>query len=564
MEKPHKSSYGSFPASDLFSSDHIEDRSTALRLQTMLLIYGAGLSLLLALYLILPGHLSLSLAGKSGFLRAWFSTFIAFGFARTSYYRIACFILMASSLFGIFLAVSGVPSQVMGGEAMPWLVVNAIICSLTLSLRENLVVSTVTSLAYLILAPFLSSESQDILLTSWLCYATNSAIALMGTHLRKQSENGIRERERFIQSTFQNAAIGILHIAPDNKIMMANPAFTSLLGYSEVELRTMHVEDLSHPEDRDSALNAIRQMISGGSSYYRSDKRYLRKDGTTVWAHLSTRLIRDEKLRPLYFSTVVQDISERKESERLIEHQRVKMMHASKMSELGEVSSGIAHEINNPLTIIQGKAIQLRNIAEAGLITPANVVQAANKIEVTCLRISKIVRALRSFARDADEDPYEVIDVESIISDTFDLCNQRYKNHDIKLHIDPSSHITAIECQPVQISQVLLNLLNNAYDAVENASDKWVRCSVTQTTHHIEIAITDSGFGIEPELLEKILLPFFTTKEVGKGTGLGLSVSLGIIEAHQGTLTVDTQCLNTRFVVRLPKTQKKRLLRAAA
>ena len=121
-----------------------------------------------------------------------------------------------------------------------------------------------------------------------------------------------------------------------------------------------------------------------------------------------------------------------------------------------------------------------------------------------------------------------------------------------------------IECRPSQISQALLNLLNNSFDAVANLSHAWVRLDVVERDGSVELSVTDSGKGIAPELREKILQPFFTTKELGQGVGLGLSISNGLIESHRGMLRMDTRSSNTRFVVTLPSKQSQEELREVA
>ena len=112
-----------------------------------------------------------------------------------------------------------------------------------------------------------------------------------------------------------------------------------------------------------------------------------------------------------------------------------------------------------------------------------------------------------------------------------------------------------LECRPTQMAQVLLNLLTNAFDAVEKLEEKWVRIEARDGGETVEFAVVDSGAGLPEGIRDKVLQPFFTTKAVGKGTGLGLSIATGIIESHHGTLDVDTEAPNTRFVIRLPKRQ---------
>ncbi|MBI3556955.1 MAG: GHKL domain-containing protein [Deltaproteobacteria bacterium] len=112
-----------------------------------------------------------------------------------------------------------------------------------------------------------------------------------------------------------------------------------------------------------------------------------------------------------------------------------------------------------------------------------------------------------------------------------------------------------IECRDIQILTIIMNLVNNARDALEDQPEKWVRLHVTEENDFVEISVTDSGKGISRNIQEKIFQPFFTTKELGKGTGLGLSIAKGIVESHRGALYYDSFCANTRFIVRLPKLQ---------
>jgi C4-dicarboxylate-specific signal transduction histidine kinase len=227
------------------------------------------------------------------------------------------------------------------------------------------------------------------------------------------------------------------------------------------------------------------------------------------------------------------------------------------MASLGEMASGVAHEINNPLTIIQGRAIRLLQLSEKNESIPnESLLEHLTGIVDTTKRIAKIIKGLAIFSRNAEKDSLEPMEVNRIVEDTLELCRERFRENDIELKIN-SPHEIILSCRPTQISQVLLNLLNNAFDAVQDLDEKWVRVEVkpaSRTFHEnwIEISITDSGAGLTPAVAEKMMEPFFTTKEVGKGTGLGLSISRGIVEGHGGKIFLDTHSSRTRFVIELP------------
>lgn len=238
-------------------------------------------------------------------------------------------------------------------------------------------------------------------------------------------------------------------------------------------------------------------------------------------------------------------------NEELVLNQQMKLAMSSKMSSLGEMAGGIAHEINNPLTIINSKALVIGKLLEKEQPDLPKVESELRKIEETTDRIAKIIRGLTAFARNTEGDPLEPAMVSKIISDTLELCSERFKNHQIELKVKMQDD-ALIDCRPHQISQVVLNLLNNAHDAVLNLPEKWINIEVIRHNAWILIKITDSGPGINPAIVEKIMEPFFTTKEVGKGTGLGLSISKGIIEDHRGQLRYETYQNHTQFVIQLP------------
>ena len=243
------------------------------------------------------------------------------------------------------------------------------------------------------------------------------------------------------------------------------------------------------------------------------------------------------------------------ERTRALKEAQVTMVQSSKMSALGEMSAGLAHEINNPLTIITGKTASLRRIIQANPVNIGQGLDAIERIEATAHRIAKIITGLRNFSRDGTGDPFEKTALKTVIDDALSFCATRFKSHNVELKIGTVSPDLEIFCRATQIGQVVLNLLNNAHDAVENLPDPWVELEVTSSPDTVEIIITDSGPGIPPAIREKIMQPFFTTKDVGKGTGLGLSISKGIIESHKGSLSIDGECKNTRFIVRLPRFQ---------
>ena len=238
--------------------------------------------------------------------------------------------------------------------------------------------------------------------------------------------------------------------------------------------------------------------------------------------------------------------------ERLVEERTEQLLNQSKFSALGEMAAGVAHEINNPLAVISGKAGQLMRSLKANQVDPEKLIKGLESIESTAFRISRIIKGLKDFSRNAENIPMQPVTLVSIISETLDLCRERFYQSGVALNVGEIPD-QLFYCRNIQISQVLLNLLNNSFDAVVLSKEKWVALDIEDHQTKIVIRVRDSGKGIPPEIRNKIMMPFFTTKEVGKGTGIGLSISKGIIEDHLGSFHLDETQPHTCFVIELPK-----------
>lgn len=256
-----------------------------------------------------------------------------------------------------------------------------------------------------------------------------------------------------------------------------------------------------------------------------------------------------------YVVVLFENITESVTRDRVLEKQKEIAVSASRLAALGEMSGGIAHEVNNPLAIIQGHARQMRKRIASGKIGMEEIAQILQLIEETSDRIAKIIRGLRKFAREGSADPLIAKNVGALIEDTLSFCSERFKNNRISIvvrEIDPKLEIL---CREVEIGQVLINLLNNAFDALKefDTAEKVVEISAAREGDFVELKISDNGPGIPEKIRESVMQPFFTTKEVGKGTGLGLSISSGIVQRNNGTLTLDeTYERGACFLIRIP------------
>lgn len=228
---------------------------------------------------------------------------------------------------------------------------------------------------------------------------------------------------------------------------------------------------------------------------------------------------------------------------------RHRIIQSARLSALGEMSAGIAHEINNSLLLMRASCQNLQAIADTATANRARTVDQAVD------RVAKIVRHLLQFARHEDNDPFTACELDRLIQETLTFCLVRFYQRQISIKTNLESGCFC-ECRPGEISQIILNLLNNAFDAIDNQTERWVQIDLHKKSEDLELSVTDSGPGIPPDLREKVMTPFFTTKEFGKGTGLGLSITKGIVEAHGGHFKLDTESKQTRFVVTLPQKRK--------
>lgn len=317
----------------------------------------------------------------------------------------------------------------------------------------------------------------------------------------------------------------------------------------EIRLRS---EDLS--KEFNISINPGFNTFTYKANIGLNDERrwtYISKYGKKTPVNLTVSSIQDSSNKVVGYLAIAQDISEKIKLEQQVDAQKLKLLQSSKMASLGEMAGGIAHEINNPLSVIAGKIFQLKMMAQRGPFDLQKAQEHFNMIESTAFRIAKIVKGLKHFSRDSNSDPFIATKASSLIEETISFCKERFKSKQVPLSYEMNLEIELM-CRPAQISQVLLNLLSNALDAVESLQERWVKINFQIKDERIIISVIDSGQGISEKNLEKIMVPFFTTKEIGKGTGLGLSISKNIIEDHGGKLFYDSSCPNTCFIIDLP------------
>ena len=246
------------------------------------------------------------------------------------------------------------------------------------------------------------------------------------------------------------------------------------------------------------------------------------------------------------------DVSQQVRDQRTIEQQQDELGRVTRFSALTEIAAGIAHEVNTPLGIIVAKAGILKALAEKGERVPSGGAELADDITRMAKNVSEIVHGLASaVSRHADRK--ETCTVQQVIRDAVKMCEPRIHRIGAELRMDLPEKDVRVECYPVQVMQILINLVNNAVDAISERRERWIAVALDGNARECRISVSDSGPRISSTLAEKIFTPFFTTKKDQEGTGIGLSVSRSIARRHGGELALDMDAENMTFHLTLPR-----------
>ena len=364
----------------------------------------------------------------------------------------------------------------------------------------------------------------------------------------------LREGKEAFERLFEASLDALLVVNRAGRIVGANERVKDIFGYARGEILGASIENLvpaslqdQHRTHRDR-YNAAPHAGPMGKGL---DLNACRKDGSTfpVEVSLSPLQSRGE----LQVLASVRDITARKHLEEDLEATRVQAIASARLSALGMMAGGIAHEINNPLGIIHAMASDLTEMTDESSVSAQAVARKSAIIRQTVERIAKIVKSLRQISREGVGDPLRPTSLAKIVAETLEICRAKFKANGVELLLPIAIPEVTVYCREVQIAQVLLNLLQNAFDAVlEQKGERWVRLEVQNGDDSVALAVIDNGPGIPLELRSHIGEPFFTTKPVGKGTGLGLSLSKTIAEDHGGNLEYSEDHGHTRFSLVLP------------
>ena len=233
---------------------------------------------------------------------------------------------------------------------------------------------------------------------------------------------------------------------------------------------------------------------------------------------------------------------------------QAKLVHSAKLASIGELTAGLAHELNQPLGIIQGRVHMMEELlACENLSNRDKIINNIKEIEKEVDRASKIIKHLKTFSRQELEGQRRHVDVEWLVNESFILINETLRIASIKIEICIDENLPQLKCDYIKFVQVITNLLSNAKDALIDAEEKFISLRAYLHENLIHIEIRDTGIGMTDNIKNRIFEPFFTTKPVGEGTGLGLSICYGFIKEYGGTINVTSEIgQGSTFAITLP------------
>lgn len=378
----------------------------------------------------------------------------------------------------------------------------------------------------------MGSTRRDLADRDWLAFAQTMALQIAQTIALGRAVSRLVASEQRYRSLFDRVPVGLFRTTPDAQILDANPALTEVLGFPDRDaLIAANATDLYvDPEER------RRLMAGAGEGDVREfETRLRRRDGAVIGARIKVRVTREADGR-LSYEGSLEDITARRQAEEDLRRHREALVQAEKLAAMGSLLAGVAHELNNPLSVVLGQAALLR----LALADP-RLQARAEKLARASERCARIVKNFLALARQRPLERGSVA-LNQVVEEAVELLAYPLRVDDVQVTLDLTPDVPPIWADPHQLHQVVVNLVTNAHQAMRGSAPP---CRLTITTRfdptgaRVSLEIADTGPGIPPEIRARVFEPFFTTKPPGQGTGLGLSLCRGIVEGHDGTIRVE-------------------------
>jgi PAS domain S-box-containing protein len=353
----------------------------------------------------------------------------------------------------------------------------------------------------------------------------------------------LRASEARFRAMFEQSALGIALLDKSGRVMAGNPALQRMLGRSGEELKGEILARFAHPDEEIAReLTLYREMADGGRDYHRAEARYVGADGQVRWANLVLSLVRSPLGEPQFVIAMVEDVTERRRAQEAL-------VRSEKLATTGRLAASLAHEINNPLQSVIG----CLGLAEESL-AQGDDEDLGEYVEMgleELRRAARIVSRLRDVSRPVREDEGSLTDVNDLIERVLTLTRKQLRSEGIEVVRRTPDSLPQPKVVPDRMQQVLLNLVLNAVDAMSEGGTLKLATWYEDNRREVCLAVSDSGMGISPDVLEHLFDPFVSTKD--EGMGLGLFVSQNIVQECGGRIEVESEVgEGTTFTVRLP------------
>jgi PAS domain S-box-containing protein len=352
---------------------------------------------------------------------------------------------------------------------------------------------------------------------------------------RKRAEEKLRKSEE--RYTLAEHAIndGIWDWNILSHEIFCSPRWTEILGYDVEELlqeERLNQLDIVHPDDKPEFFNAMQQSLQN-KERYSIEIRLRHKDGSYRWVHSRGEPFYDEAGQPVRMLGSITDITERKQAEIQISFLRDQLTHVSRLGVLGELSAGLAHELNQPLTALRLYTTAAEHIG-ATLESP-ELHDCLRRIDELAHRAAEIIRRMRSFVS-RNLSHRQSVSPNDLVREVLSLLENELRHNHVKTELMLGDNLPHIMVDPIQIQQVLVNLIRNAIDAMNGTEDnqRFLSIRTDRTNDSVRFEIADTGCGIDYTMVDKLFEPFQSFKP--KGLGLGLAICRSLIESHQGEI----------------------------
>jgi PAS domain S-box-containing protein len=359
-----------------------------------------------------------------------------------------------------------------------------------------------------------------------------------------QRTQALRDREARLRAIFESAGIGIAVLDVEGRVEESNPALQELLGYSAKELHGRLLTDFSHPDDvmADETFYKELMVQKRGVGRYRTERRYMRRDGRLCWASVTASLVRVRRRKPQFVIVMIEDVTEQRQAQEAL-------IQAEKLTITGRLAASLAHEINNPLQSVIGclglaqESLEVDEKKEALELLQI----AAEELE----RVSGIVSDLRDLNGPTDPSDRKPVDVNLQVEHILMLTREQFQKRGVEVEWEPTDKLPALIMVPDRLRQAFLNLVLNALEAMPDGGRLCIGTDCTGDSGWVCVTFADTGCGIAPEVIPRLFEPFYTTK--ANGLGLGLYITHDVVEEHGGRIEVESLLgEGTTFTVWLP------------